>query len=743
MASDLDRHILVITEPTLKLDPMVYDSGKEEEPEGVKISKENGLLTPAVRINGIDLQQYDINTLSINMSGFIPELSIAFMDRENYFKGDSIPRDGDVVSIRIASRQTDVFKDIRMDFDIIRCSTSAAPDGGDNSQSLPGGQYRISGRLRVPKLYAEESKGYGKKTSLDHLEAIATELKLGFATNIDKTDDEMSRFCPYIPKARFIQDIVKHGYIDDESFVVCKIDPYYNLNYVDLNKVFNSKNDLELSYFSKMQEDFNKNPGDDDKANKIKGPLLITNHPEYQASPKFFESFKVINESGEKTAQMGYKIKMQYFENDSDEGLVSFDIESMASKKMSDIEEPLRGRRKEGGGKEEETRYKDEVKQKYVGRIDADKTHGNMNINHYFAAIQNKMNYNESTKIKMEVTLDQINPSIYMYMKIPVFVVAYNDTEVARLKSLKENKKEKGFSTVGEEYGEDFEAENEGKIAMDEFHTGYYIVEDIKYMYDSETGAGIQQKITLLRREWPSKLNVINAESMASQSPPAPPPPAPPPAPAAAPAPAPAATPDPEPPKPEPVFTLDLEYLKERQGIGSWFEFIEFLQWKADDKTLVTETPKIKVVFTGPSTYEVDAEVFMETQKRESRRFDKTDYNAKFTVPKSTFAGKEGKYDVDVILTYKEQTVKEIAKFEFRPWKAGQSFGVGGSRIGKNYYTWETISGQEPGTYIGKYTLKAEATKGESPRSGRIEGTDVRDVIKRAEDAATAEGMNA
>ena len=743
MASDLDRHILVITEPTLKLDPMVYDSGKEEDPDGKKISKENGGLTPAVRINGIDIQQLDINTLSINMSGFIPELSLSFMDSHNFFKGDSIPRDGDVVSIRIASRQSDVFKDIRMDFDIIRCSANAAPEGGQNPQSLSGGQYRISGRLRVPKLYAEESKGYGKKTSLDHLEAIATELKLGFATNIDKTDDEMSRFCPYIPKSQFIADIVKHGYIDDESFVVSKIDPYYHLNYIDLNKVFNSKNDLELSYFSKMQEDFNKNPSDDDSANKIKGPLLITNHPQYQASPQFFESFKVINESGEKTAQMGYKIKMQYFENDSDEGLVSFDIESMPSKKMADIEEPSRGRRTEGGGVEEETRYKYEVKQKYVGRIDADKTHGNMSINHYFAAIQNKMNYNESTKIKMEVTLDQINPSIYMYMKIPVFVVAYNDTEVARLNSLKEKKKEKGFATVGEEYGEDPNELGGDKIVLDEFHTGYYIVEDIKYMYDSDTGAGIQQKITLLRREWPSKLNVINAESMGGQSPPAPPAPAPPPpAPAAAPAPAPAATPDPEPPKPEPVFTLDLEYLKERQGIGSWFEFTENLQWKVDDKTLVTETPKIKVIFNGPSTYEVAAEVFMEDKTKVSRRPGLT-YNATFTVPKSTFAGKEGKYDVDVILTYKEQTVKEIAKFEFRPWKAGQSFGVGGSRIGKNYYTWETISGQDPGTYIGKYTLKAEATKGESPRSGRIEGTDVNDVIKRAEDAATAEGMNA
>jgi hypothetical protein len=107
---------------------------------------------------------------------------------------------------------------------------------------------------------------------------------------------------------------------------------------------------------------------------------------------------------------------------------------------------------------------------------------------------------------------------------------------------------------------------------------------------------------------------------MEDQKPPAPPAPAPPPpTPAPAPAPAPA-EPAPEPPKPEPVFTLSLEYLKERQGIGSWFEFTENLQWKADDKTLVTETPKIKVVFNGPSTYEVEAEVFMEDKEKVSRR---------------------------------------------------------------------------------------------------------------------------
>ena len=69
MASDLDRHILVITEPTIKLDPMNYDSGGEEKENGKKISKSNGNITPAVRINNIDIQEYDLNSMTIDTSG--------------------------------------------------------------------------------------------------------------------------------------------------------------------------------------------------------------------------------------------------------------------------------------------------------------------------------------------------------------------------------------------------------------------------------------------------------------------------------------------------------------------------------------------------------------------------------------------------------------------------------------------------------------------------------------------------
>jgi hypothetical protein len=729
MASDLDRHILVITEPTIKLDPMVFDSGKEEDPEGKKISKENGSLTPAIRINNIDVDQSDLHFCNISISKFLPEINVKFMDSQGHFRGDSLPRDGDVVSLRIAARQEKVFKDIRIDFDIIRCSGNQAEGEDADPQAQYPGEYSIFGRMKVPKILAEESKGYGRKTSLDHLEQIATELELGFATNIDSTDDEMARFCAYMPKITFITDIIKHGYIDDESFVVGKIDPYYYLNYVDLNKVINSNNDLEASYLSKLQENINKNPEDGDENNEIEGTLMLTNHPSYQSSSQFISNFKIINESGEKTAKMGYKMKLQYFENDSEEGLLSFDIEPRASKKMSDIEEPMKGRRSD------KTRYKEEVKQKFVGRMDVDKTHGNMNPNHYFGAIQNKMNLAECGKMKLEVLVENMNPALYPYMKIPVFITAHNKSEVDRLNALKEKKEEKGFPTMGEDYGEDIESDGGDKIAMDEFHSGFYIIEDIEYMYDYENGKGIQQKVTLLRREWPTKLNQVEEEVMDDQSPPAAPAPEPDPNPAPEPAPEEPAEPTPEEKLGEPVFDLNFEMLEAiTNSLGSWKDYSLKFQWTANDKTLVKETPKIKVKFVGPSTSEINASVSMEDTVASGNYGWK--YNTTLDLPKDTFKDKEGNYTLEVTLTYKDQTFTKNTKLSFAKWLPGKILKQGATESNKKQYRWEVVNSTESGIFEGRFTKKSEALEYNSPVTGRKQGTDYKTVLEETEEAS-------
>jgi hypothetical protein len=406
---------------------------------------------------------------------------------------------------------------------------------------------------------------------------------------------------------------------------------------------------------------------------------------------------------------------------------------------MRDIEEPLKGRRGEDD-------WKKEVRQQYAGRIDADPTHGNTHINYYSSALMNDINKAEIYKMGLNVTLSSPNHGLYRGMKIPVLIFTREMQEGFAAKNTKDKLKKANFKTLGEElFNEDISKTDplEDTQVLDEFTSGFYVIDTIRYEYTAGADEPFLQKLTLLRREWPTKVSALTKENVEADAAAAPVPSPPPPAPEPAPMPAPEPTPEPEPAKPEPVFTLDVSSIKERNGIGSWWELTEYATWSADDKTLVTETPKIKVIFSGPSSYETDAEVFMEDQRKGGKmRFAET-YNAKFTTPKSTFADKEGKYDVEVVLTYKEQTVKEIAKFEFRPWKSGQKFGIGGTRIGKNYYTYETISGQEPGTYIGTYTLKADATKsGDSPRNGKIEGTDLNDIMKRAQEAAEAEGMN-
>ena len=115
-------------------------------------------------------------------------------------------------------------------------------------------------------------------------------------------------------------------------------------------------------------------------------------------------------------------------------------------------------------------------------------------------------------------------------------------------------------------------------------------------------------------------------------------------------------------------------------------------------------------------------------------------YNTEFTVPKNTFKDKEGKYTIDITLTYKDQTIKETVNWEFYKWTPDKIYDQSAIRSGKLLYTWQTIAGKEAGNFIGQYTLKGEATNdGSGPRNGKIEGTDVRDVIKRTTAAGQSE----
>jgi hypothetical protein len=491
----LGNHILTITEPTIKLDEFEFESFNEERGDN-NTSKGYGFdSTPLVLINGYTFQEEDIKSLEIRVDGMVPTIDLTIIDTEGQFGIDTFPRDGDVINFRMASRQEEQYKDLRIDFDIDRVDT---PKRSAIEQGLGGGKYSFTGKMKVPGLYAEECKSYGSGTSLDHLESIANDLQLGLATNIDAADDAMNLLVAYEPIVETIQDLVKHSYVGEESFQTVGIDPYYYINYVDMNALLNSDEDSDEDNIINLIENLNDTLRDDNGSNEIKGKMLLSNHSRFESTNTHILKFNLNNKAGSKVKKNGYKRTLQFFEDDSDEGLVSFDIEPLTSSKLKDIEEPLKGRR-------DEERYKREVKYKYMGRKDSDPDTSNTHLNYTFSEIHNKQNLEELDKLSLTVELPAFNPSLHRFQKIPVAIYNVTSSQTGADSSLKNKKSDSGFETSDAAEPED--ALSDG-TAIDNFLSGFYVIGSIIYRYSAKTQK-ISQELNLLRREWPSRLNNI------------------------------------------------------------------------------------------------------------------------------------------------------------------------------------------------------------------------------------------
>jgi len=495
MAS-IDNHILTITEPTIKLDEVKFASiGEGEGNEKANTSKGYILM---VSINGYVFSDWEILSMEINCTGVLPTIDISIIDTEGVFGVDSFPRDGDVINFRMGTLDKDQYKDIRIDFDISNVETPPQRAEGR------GNKYYFTGRIKVPGLYSEDCKSYGLGTSIEHIESIANDLQLGVATNIDSSDDKMNLVVPYNSMYDTLEDLVRHSYIDEDSFQTFCIDPYYYINYVNLNKLMDSEESVEemIVAFEKQLADTPQTP-EAEEVNKVKRPLVLTNHKRDMGSNLFIVKQSLKNKSGSIMKKNGYKRVLQYFENDSDEGLVQHELQPLASKNIKDIEEPLRGRR-------DEDRYKNEIKYKYVGRKSGDPETSNTHLNYEYSAISNAQNIAEATKMSLDVELATFNPAIHRYHKIPVVIYTGERQRLDAENQVKEKKEEDGFETTLSDK-EDGAMIN-GEMAIDEFLSGYYIVGGFKLLY--KAGApSVRQELNLLRREWPSRVNNITEET--------------------------------------------------------------------------------------------------------------------------------------------------------------------------------------------------------------------------------------
>lgn len=435
---DGNRPIIAqIHEPTIDLEPMEMEQPDENQ-EIVDIAGNVG-FTPFVWYKGYQLRPTDIQSFRLYFSNYIPACNVTFTDSTGEINDDdNVPKSNDTFEIFLNSG-SDLIKSIHLRFKIM------------SHKKKPNGDYTFIGLLDVSDLYKEKYKSY-QGTSFDVLKKITKELNLGFNSNISNTNDDMRWLQRKIPKKDFINDIVTHSYISDETFLQGYIDFYWCYNYVDIEKEW--KRDISKDVGIDAQGVSGRAATDEERLR----PLIFSNDKSVNSSSLFFIGSNLKNNSTSKITLNGTKTVVRYYD-EKKKNFLQFEIDSL--KTDSDDMEVLEGRTYE---------QIESVSYEYRGKIDTDNVHKN----YHYATELNNRNLTNLTNVSITMTLPQPNFNVYLYQKI-------------QLNFIKQNAK----------LSDDTDAKDTHKL-LDQRLTGEWMIINISYNY---MNGSLSQNIFAVRKE--------------------------------------------------------------------------------------------------------------------------------------------------------------------------------------------------------------------------------------------------
>lgn len=469
----LERKIQKITVPTIEIDELKM--GNTDDPDNEMYStdsrpKQSGSLFPLVQINKYSFSENEITNFELDLTGFLPTITVLIAQGDGRFLSKSYPKDGDPISIFIRSRVKE-FNPIRCDFEITSISSAPSTDSTGNTVL-----YSIDATLRVPRLYAEFCKAYKDMSSYDALMTLATDMKLGFASNELITNDKMTWLCPYDTYLKFLNDVTKASYKDDDSFFETWIDHFYIMNFVNVNNQFGEEFDIETAFETlNASNDFNVGQNVEVEETKI----VLSNHKNLRGSGNWISGYTLLNNCGQVVQANGYRRYVQFYdmnaEGEPNTKYQSYFIEPLSTKGVED-KILLRGRIKEP------EIYKEQNKNKFMGVHIANPV-GQVHENYMHAIVNNFQNNMEIDKMTLHVKLTKANFNLYRGQRIPVLILNEPGTQRATMT-------------------QDPEAPENPKLVQDKFLSGYYYIKGMTISW-SETNANFFQDLYLARREWP------------------------------------------------------------------------------------------------------------------------------------------------------------------------------------------------------------------------------------------------
>lgn len=258
--------------------PLVYPaSGETNKPDitggntPYKQTALYGIVTPLVRVNDIVIDIDSVLYFELDGKGRLPKLELTILDKSDIIKGLQNPGTDNEVRIQILPRLENAYKKIDMTFYIKHC------DNDDNVLYL-------SCIYKIPNLYNNRVKCFGELSSYEFFEKVANECQLGFATNVESTNDKRYLYCAYESYNELMEKTISTSGDDLQNPILYDywIDYWNNINFVNIYERFNSvdKDEDMMIYVNSLDMDLSQTSKDEENYTKMVATL--SNDPRHQ-----------------------------------------------------------------------------------------------------------------------------------------------------------------------------------------------------------------------------------------------------------------------------------------------------------------------------------------------------------------------------------------------------------------------------------------------------------------------------
>lgn len=445
--------ITAILDPNITLEPIEMGFRKDIDPDSVADYTQNIGKQPFIFFKQQALESKDIIYLKMKSDSFFPTIELIFKDPLGQYFDTLYPLDSEYISFFLKSRSPNA-KSIRIDFTINTFNITKS-NPGDNEDRI----YTMTGRMKFNDYMIRCYYG----NSYDVLKSISKEADLGFASNLNKTNDTMTWINQGYHLSEFVPDITLCSYKDDDTFLWSYIDVHYYMNYIDIESELNSDISEQTCTTS---DSFLSN-------DVVISPLILDNNPDNNGTNLYIDKYRIDNSSYITNWDLGYNSFIYYYDKIAKNmNIYELDTISTVGKDKNLIIQK---------GRPYDNLYKlINRRNYYIGKMDTD----NIHPNYLYAYQQNVNNIKFLEKIKMVIVLRNLNFELRRYQLVEI--ILYN------LDKMEGDTRNQSGDAVSQQDGDRVSKINQRL-------SGQWLITAINYTFENKSG--IQQELTVVKRE--------------------------------------------------------------------------------------------------------------------------------------------------------------------------------------------------------------------------------------------------